>query len=174
MYIESSLPPPALCNWISLLCGTPWNTWESIVTYHAFQLPFNFIIFQTTFHCHWMMKWNYNIRIYCDLTENWMHSVSQLRCKCSVAAIERAIFYCSCSGRAWPWNRKQGIFPLVFFKKIPCFTCLSFSEKTGISEQCIKYVKLASREQNYFIASNSFMAPVNAKICRVLRRLSRK
>jgi hypothetical protein len=34
---------------------------------------------------------------------------------------------------------------------------------------CNKDVKLASREPNDFIASNSFMAPENAKIFQVLK-----
>jgi hypothetical protein len=36
-----------------------------------------------------MMKWIYNIRIHHKLTENWMHSVAQLRSKCLFATSER-------------------------------------------------------------------------------------
>jgi hypothetical protein len=48
------------------------------------------------------------------------------------------------------------------------FPFLSFSQKTRISEDCNKDVKLASKERNYFIASSWFMAPENSKIFQVL------
>jgi hypothetical protein len=47
------------------------------------------------------------------------------------------------------------------------FTFLSFSQKTRISEEGDKDVKLASGERNDFIASKHFMAPKNAKIFQV-------
>jgi hypothetical protein len=43
------------------------------------------------------------------------------------------------------------------------------SQKTRISEECNKDVKLASREPNDFIGSSQFMAPENAKIFQVLK-----
>jgi hypothetical protein len=89
------------------------QTAQSHVTFPALQLPFNLINFQTMFHCHCTIKWNYDIRFHYELTENWMRSVPQLRCKCLVAIIERAIYSCSCNGRAWHWCTKQGIFSPV-------------------------------------------------------------
>jgi hypothetical protein len=47
------------------------------------------------------------------------------------------------------------------------FTFLSFSQKTQISEECNKDVKLASREPHDFIASKCCMAPENVKILEV-------
>jgi hypothetical protein len=41
--------------------------------------------------------------------------------------------------------------------------------KTGVIEGCNKDVKLASRDQNYFIAFSCFMAPENAKIFQMLK-----
>jgi hypothetical protein len=48
------------------------------------------------------------------------------------------------------------------------FTFLALSQKTRISEECNKDLKIASRESNDFIASSWFMAPKNAKIFQVL------
>jgi hypothetical protein len=95
-----------------ILLEAPKNA-QSHVTYLAFQLPFNFIIFQTTFHCHCMMKWSYeyDIRINYEITE----TASQLHVqrKRLVATIERVIFSCSCNERAWHWCIKLRIFSPV-------------------------------------------------------------
>jgi hypothetical protein len=48
------------------------------------------------------------------------------------------------------------------------FTFLFFSQKTRISEECNKDVKLSSREPND-IATKCFMAPEKAKIFQVLQ-----
>jgi hypothetical protein len=42
-------------------------------------------------------------------------------------------------------------------------------KKTRISEECNKDVKFASREPNYFIASNCFMEPQYAEIFQALQ-----
>jgi hypothetical protein len=89
------------------------ETAQSHVTYLAFQLPFNFTIFQTTFHCHCMMNWNCDIWIHYELRENGMHSVSHLRCKRLVATIQGELISCNCSERACHWCAKQTIFSLV-------------------------------------------------------------
>jgi hypothetical protein len=63
-----------LCHLIeSFLCMVLLEAPENAqyhVMYLAFQLPFNSIIFQTTFHCQCMMKWNYDIRIHYEVTES--------------------------------------------------------------------------------------------------------
>jgi hypothetical protein len=56
----------------------------------------------------------------------------------------------------------------VTFLELIAFTFLSFGQKTRISEEWNKVVKLASREPNDFIASNWFMAPQNVKIFQML------
>jgi hypothetical protein len=48
------------------------------------------------------------------------------------------------------------------------FIFLSFSQKIRKAEERNKDVKLANREPSDFIASNCFMAPGTAKICKVL------
>jgi hypothetical protein len=116
------------------------------VTYLALQLTLNFIIFQTMFHCQFMMKQNYKYPIHRALTEKWMHILSQLRWKCLVATAERAIFSCRCNGRVSHLSREQRIF-LVTFLKLPAFTFLSFSQKTGIYVECNKDVKLPAENQ---------------------------
>jgi hypothetical protein len=63
---------------------------------------------------------------------------------------------------------EQYIFPLAFLNG-HVFTFLSFSQKTEISEDCKKNVKLTSKEPNDFIAFNCFMARENAKIFQVLQ-----
>jgi hypothetical protein len=50
------------------------------------------------------------------------------------------------------------------------FTFLFFSQKTQISEECSKDVKLASREPNDFIATKYFMTPGKAKFSGVTSR----
>jgi hypothetical protein len=61
----------------TVLLEAPENA-QSHVTYLALHLSFNFIIWMT-FHCHCVMKWNYDIQIHYEFTENWMHSVPQLQ-----------------------------------------------------------------------------------------------
>jgi hypothetical protein len=163
MYIQASTP--ASCNWISPLYGTCWNTRKCIVPLHisCFSVVFNFTIFQTTCHSHFMMKWKYNIRIHHESTENGMPSVSQLRWMCLFATLERVIF-----SPSWHWGKEQWIFPVYPFLKGHVFAFLSFSLKTGVFEVCNKDVKLVSRELNDFIALSWFMAPENAKIFQVL------
>jgi hypothetical protein len=60
-------------------------------------------------------------------------------------------------------------FPMQPFLKFHSFTFLSFSQKTLISEECNKDMKLTIREPNNFIATNSIMVPENAKIFQVLQ-----
>jgi hypothetical protein len=46
---------------------------------------------------------------------------------------------------------------------------LASSQKTGLSEECNKDVKLASREPIDFIVSSCFMPPENKKIFQILQ-----
>jgi hypothetical protein len=85
-----------------ILLEEPEKTW-SHVTNLTFQLLFNFIVLQTTLHCHLLMKWYYNIRIHHELTENWLHSVSQLWCKCLFATLGKV---CRCIGGASQWHKE--------------------------------------------------------------------
>jgi hypothetical protein len=55
------------------------------------------------------------------------------------------------------------------FLKGHAFSFQSFSQKTGISDERNKDLKLPSREPNDFIASKCFMTPENAKIFQVLQ-----
>jgi hypothetical protein len=59
-------------------------------------------------------------------------------------------------------------FSLQPFLNCHAFIFLSFSQKTRISDEYNKDVKLASREPNDFITSSWFMTPENAKIFKVL------
>jgi hypothetical protein len=106
-----------------------------------------------------MMKLNYNIQIHHELTDNWMQSVFQVRCKYLFVTLERA---CRCNGRVLHWSREQKNHSSLL--ECHAFTFLSFHQKTWLSEEFNKDLKLASREPNDFIASNGSMAPANAKI----------
>jgi hypothetical protein len=129
-----------------VLLKAPVNA-HSHVTLLRPQLPFNFIIFQMMFLCHCMIKWNYHIWIHYELTENWMHSVSQLRCKCLIVTIEKGKFSCSCNGRAWHWCRKQRIFSPVSFEfpyfhfsvpQVKRFECLKSSKNVNLMSRITK------------------------------------
>jgi hypothetical protein len=62
-------------------------------------------------------------------------------------------------------NKEFSLWP---FLNCHAFTFLSCSQKTKISEECNKDVKLASKGPNDFVP-NCFMAPETAKICQVLQ-----
>jgi hypothetical protein len=53
--------------------------------------------------------------------------------------------------------------PCIAFLKDHVFTFMSFSQKTGIFEECNKDRKFGRRELNDFIDFSCFMAPENAK-----------
>jgi hypothetical protein len=57
----------------------------------------------------------------------------------------------------------------MYSLETPCFHFSVLSQKTGISEDFNKYMKLASREPNDFSPSSCFMEPENAKIFQVLK-----
>jgi hypothetical protein len=90
-----------------------------------------------------VMKWNYNsILIHCELTENWMHFVSQLSL---FATVERTIFSCSRNGRVWHWCTKQR----NVLSWIPILSLFYHpSQQSRIPKKRSKNVNLANRITN--------------------------
>jgi hypothetical protein len=77
---------------------------------------------------------SYDIRIHCDVTENWMRAVSELRYKRLIATS------CSCSGRVWHSCTSEGIFSEVS-SEFPYFRSFLFDWPNNIRRN-LKIIKV--------------------------------